>query len=68
MENPGPSTLVEPSQESTKTKELERETLKKPEKQDPSCCFWGVVPHLGKVNVLQIYYSFYIGTYLVAFW
>ena len=68
MENPGPSTLVEPLQNSTKTKKLEPETLKKAEKQDPGSCFWVVVPHLGKMNVLQISYSFYIGTYLVAFW
>ena len=67
MENLEHSTLVEPMQESTKTK-LEPEKLKKPETQDPGSCFWVVVPHLGKMNVLQISYSFYIGTYLVAFW
>ena len=67
MENLEHSTLVEPMQESTKTK-LEPETLTQAEKQDPGSCFWVVVPHLGKMNVLQISYSFYIGTYLVAFW
>ena len=67
MENLEHSTLVEPIQDSTKTK-LEPETLKKPETQNAGSSFWVVVPHLGKMNVLQISYSFYIGTCLVAFW